>query len=122
MLLAAFASLYHWKKAGTAVHEQRGSWMISRVLLTLGKKEGALEWAHRCQEISEKNLGEMEDFDLAYAQESLARAYALSGKQLEALIHWRKAKDLGNNIKDPEDKKIFMADFQGGIWYDLQID
>lgn len=122
MLLAAFASLYHWKKAGTEVHEQRGSWMISRVHLTLGNKEGALEWAHRCQEISEKYPGEMEDFDLAYAQESLARAYAFSGIQLEALLHWRQAKDLGNNIKDPEDKKIFMGDFQGGTWYDLQVD
>ena len=28
MRLAAFASLYRWKRAGTVVNEQRGSWMV----------------------------------------------------------------------------------------------
>lgn len=113
MLLAAFASLYHWRKAGTAVHEQRGSWMISRVYQTLGNPEGALDWARRCLEISEDFPSEMEDFDLAYAQEALARAYALSGEEQKSLTHWKQAVELGERINDPEDKKIFLADFEG---------
>jgi tetratricopeptide (TPR) repeat protein len=121
MLLAAYASLYHWTKVGTAVHYQRGAWMISRVYQTLGKAEPSLEWAQRCQQISEEHASEMEDFDLAFAQEALARAYALSGDKEKALTHWHKAADLGDQIKAQEDKKIFLGDFQGGNWYQLQI-
>ena len=121
MLLAAFASLFHWKRAGTAVHEQRGSWMVSRVYLTLEKSEDALVWARHCFEISDGHPSEMEDFDLAYAQEALARAYAQSGDQEKALKHWNQAAKLGEKIEDPEDKTIFMGDFQSGSWYNLQI-
>ncbi len=122
MLLAAYASLYHWLKVGTAVNYQRGSWMISRVHQVLGEPEPSLVWALRCYEISEKHNAEMEDFDLAYAQEALARSYALSGDQEKALQHWRQARELGEQIIDPEDKKIFQADFQGGDWYQLQVE
>ena len=121
ILLAAFASLYHWKRAGTAVHEQRGSWMVSRVYLTLEKGKDALAWARRCFEISDGHPFEMEDFDLAYAQEALARAYAQSGDQEKALKHWNRAAKLGERIEDPEDKKIFIEDFQSGSWYNLRI-
>ena len=121
MLLAAYASLYHWTKVGTAVHYQRGCWMISRVYQTLGKAESSLEWALRCLQISEEQPSEMKDFDLAYAQEALARAYALSGDQEKALDHWHQAADLGEQIKEPEDKKIFQTDFQRGNWYQLPI-
>jgi hypothetical protein len=122
MLLAAYASLYHWTKVGTAVHYQRGSWMISRVHQCLGEAEPCLAWAYRCQEISESHSSEMEDFDLAYAQEALARAYALAGDQEHALHHWQQAAALGERIKDQEDKEIFLGDFQGGNWYQLQTD
>lgn len=122
MLLAAHASLYHWMKAGTPVHEQRGYWMISRVYQTLGKAKDALEWAHRCLEISEEYPADIEDFDRAYAQEALARAYALAGDQAKAVDHWRQAASLGDQIEDPEDRKIFLDDFQGGNWYQLQVE
>ncbi len=52
LLLAAYASLYHWKKAGTAIHEQRGRWMISHVYQVLGREAEALEWAESCQELT----------------------------------------------------------------------
>jgi tetratricopeptide (TPR) repeat protein len=121
MLLAAYASLYHWKKAGTAVHEQRGSWMISRVYQALAKTEDALEWAQRCFKINQEHPTEMEDFDHAYAQEALARAYALAGDHVKALRHWKQAASLGDQIEDPEDQKIFLEDFRGGNWYQLQV-
>jgi len=122
MLLAAHASLYHWRQVGTAVHHQRGSWMLSRVYQALGKPDGALEWAQRCFQISEAHPSEMEDFDLAYAQEALARSYALDGFEEKALEHYQQAGKLGERIKDPEDKKIFQQDFRGGSWYQLPID
>ncbi len=119
MLLAAQASLYHWLNAGTAVHAQRGCWILSRVYITLNRAEPALEWALKCQEITENSLSEMEDFDLAYAQESIARAYAQAGDQEQAEKHYALAAKLGKNIADPEDQQIFMNDLKGGDWYDL---
>src|SRR5450756_3142233 len=35
MLYAAWASAYHWLRAGTAVHHQRAEWMLSRVYTCL---------------------------------------------------------------------------------------
>jgi len=117
MLLAAYASVYHWKIAGTAVHCQRGYWMISRVYLTLDREDGALEWAAKCQEITDNNYAEMEDFDLAFAKEGLARAYALAGDLIEAKKHYDLSVELGEKIKDPEDKLIFLNDLQDGNWF-----
>jgi len=122
MLLAAHASLYHWTKAGTAVHYQRGSWMISRVHQALREPEPCLAWALQCLEITEDHPSDMEDFDLAYAQEGLARAYALAGDQEKALRHWQQAAELGEKITDPEDRKIFLADFKAGNWYQLPFE
>lgn len=122
MLLAGYTSLYHWKKVGTPVHEQRGSWIISRIHLALGRAADALEWAQRCQDLAEEFPGEMKDFDLAYAQEGLARSYALAGDIEQAQTHWNQAAALGDQIADLEDKKIFLADFQGGDWYQLSND
>ncbi len=120
MLLRAYASLYHWKQVGGPVNFQRGYWMISRVYQALGDADGALTWAIKCQQETEDHSADLEDFDLAYAQEGLARTYAMRGEQEKARIHYQKALDLGDGIQDPEDKKIFCDDFQGGDWYQLR--
>jgi tetratricopeptide (TPR) repeat protein len=119
MLLSAFASLYHWKQIGNQVNLQRGYWMISRVYLTVGNKSSALEWAKKCAGVSKTHPEAMEDFDLAYAEEGLARAYALAGDLEKAKEHHDRAAELGDQINDPEDKEIFLGDFAGGDWYQL---
>jgi len=121
MLLAAYASLYHWSKAGTVVNIQRGYWMVGKVYLSLGQKQSALDAALRCQELTDNNQAEMKDFDLAFAEELLARAYAFSGDQAEAKKHFQLAAELGENIQDPEDKNIFLGDLHGGEWYQLKL-
>jgi hypothetical protein len=119
LLLAASTSLYHWLHVGTAVHAQRGHWMLSRVHVVLGRKQDAVNEALRCQAITESNPEEMKDFDLAFAQEALARAYALNGDLDKAKQHHQQATSLGDQIQDPEDKKIFFGDFQAGEWFSL---
>ncbi|TFG48715.1 MAG: hypothetical protein E4H33_03675 [Anaerolineales bacterium] len=119
MLLAANASLYLWKQVGTAVHAQRGSWLLSRVHTVQGQSIDALKWAQKCREITDNNPDEMEDFDLAFAQEALARAYALAGDLGLANKHRVQAAELGEQIQDPEDQQIFLSDFQGGNWFQL---
>ena len=120
MLLGAFTSLYHWKQIGTEVNVQRGYWMISRVFQVLGYADQALQWAHKCQAITEDSPSDMEDFDLAFAQEGLARAYAQSGDLKRAKKHFNQAVIFGELIQDPEDKLVFEKDFQGGNWFKLR--
>ena len=120
LILSAYASLYHWKQIGTEVNLQRGYWMISRVYQHLGFVDQAVNWAEKCQDISERYSDDMEDFDLAFAQEGLARAYAQSGDLKRAKIHYDQAVIFGELIQDPEDKLVFEKDFQGGDWFKLR--
>jgi len=94
--------------------------MISKVYNTLGEADHALTWANKCSEVTAKNLSDMKDFDLAYAQESLARAYALFSNHKKAEKHYKQAADLGEKIQDPEDQKIFLGDQKSGDWYQFK--
>ena len=104
---------------GTAVNTQRAYWMLSRVYQILNKSEDALDWALKCQAITERYTDAMEDFDLAFAQEGLARAYALSGDHKRAKRHYDQAVSFGELIHDPENKIAFEKDFQDGNWFKL---
>lgn len=79
MLHASHASLYHWLQVGTGSHHQRGEWMIAHVLTVLGNGNEAVRHANRCLELTEAHSDLMEDFDLAYAYEAMARSTALAG-------------------------------------------
>ena len=117
MLLAAYASLYHWLKVGESpVNAQRGYWILSRVYQSLNQAAPALAWALKCLETSEDSPSEMKDFDRAYAHEALARSYALGGDLVQAKKYYQMALKLGNSIQDPEDQQIFMNDLSGGDW------
>ncbi len=117
MEYAAIASLFHWMQAGTAVHRQRGEWLIARVYTVLGQAGLALRHAQRCFERTEANPGLMEDFDRAYACEGLARALALSGDRPQARKYYELAKAAGEIIENAENKAIFTGDLAGGEWY-----
>jgi hypothetical protein len=116
MLSAAFASLHHWRAAGTPLHHQRGEWLISRAYAVLGEGANALTHARRCLELLEAHKDLMQDFDFAFAYESMARAYALSGEVTDARNYIALAHEAGNKIQDGEDRKIFFDDFNGGNW------
>jgi hypothetical protein len=62
----------------------------------------------------------MKDFDLAYAQEALARAYALAGDLERAKDNLKTAEILCRAIKDQEDQTIFQADLISGDWYGIK--
>ena len=120
MINFAKASLYHWQKSPKyqPVNEQRGQWMISHVYAVLGNREEALVHAEETLRLTENNG--FKDFDLAYAYESMARAYAASGNKIECENWWEKSKKAENLISDNEDKKIFDRDLNSGPWYDCK--
>jgi hypothetical protein len=122
MLHAAYASCWHWLAAGTPLHHQRGEWLIAHVYTVLGYGEPALRHARRCLALTEGNASLMQDFDWAYAHEGLARAFALAGDRGEALHHLQIAQEKGEEIKNDEDKNIFLGDLQGGEWFGIAIE
>ncbi len=118
MIMFAKSSLYHWKKSTNfqPTNEQRGEWLISRVLSILEKRETALFHAKNTIALTEKH--ELKDFDLAYAYESLARSYAAIKNKDESKIWYKKAKQAGEMISDNKDKEIFNGDLKAGPWFD----
>lgn len=114
MLHAAHACTYRWKFVGAAVQRQRGKWLISHVHALLEHSAEALRHAERSFELTESNKDMMQHFDIAYAYEGLARAYALAGDRQKAREFLDLARLAGEMIADPEDKPIFLGDFEGG--------
>lgn len=114
MVYASYASLYHWLQVGTAVHHQRGEWLIARVFTEIDVAGSALRHAERCLELTKEFAAEIKDFDRAYAFEGLSRAHALAGNAQEAGKFRRLAGEAGQVIADPEGNRIFLADFNSG--------
>jgi hypothetical protein len=110
MIHAAHASRFHWGKVGMVVNYARGDWQIARVYAVLGRGEPALYHAQRCLATCEEH--HIGDFDLAYAYESLARAYAVEGRRAEATRYLRLAEEAGEEIVNPADREIFFSDLQ----------
>lgn len=117
MLYAAHACTYHWKFVGTAVHQQRGEWLISHVHVVLGHALEALRHAERCFELTESHKELMKDFDIAYAFEGMARAHAMLGDQKMAQEFFDLAEQAGRTIANEEDRSIFIGDFEAGPWH-----
>jgi hypothetical protein len=110
MIHAAHASRFHWCEIGTSAHFERGEWQISRVYSVLKRSEPALYHAHRCLEIcKENNIG---DFDIAFAYEAMARAYAVSGQKVECRKYLELAKTAGDQIKEKQDKDYFFSELK----------
>lgn len=120
MLYAVHASIYHWKFVGSAVYQQRGEWLLSRVHVALGHATEALRHAERCFALTESHRGQVQDFDIAYSFEGLARAHAMLGDLKMAEEFLVLAQQAGNAIADEEDRAIFMNDFDGGNWHGLR--
>ena len=120
MVYSAHASCRHWLEAGTGVNHQRGEWMISRVYSVLGLGEAAVRHAQRCLALTEKHADLMEDFDRAFAYESMARAHAVAGNSEEALRYIDLARKAGEAIQADENREIFVSDFDGGDWHGLR--
>jgi len=110
MIHAAHASRFHWGEIGTPVHFERGEWQISRVYSVLKRSEPAFYHAQRCLEICKaNNIG---DFDIAFAYEAMARAYAVAGQKAECKKYLELAKAAGDQIKEKEDRDYFFSELK----------
>src|SRR5215207_7567297 len=110
LIHTAHASRHHWALVGTAANLARGEWQLSRVYTVLGRGEPALHHAGRCLAYCEGDPDALEDWDLPYAYEALARAHAVAGDDDEARRSAAKARELGAKVADPEDREHLEED------------
>ncbi len=111
------ASLYHWLQIGKPINKQRGEWMLARIHTVLENKELALLHAKNCLNLTQEY--HFIDFDLAYAHESMARAYALNGNTTTSKHHYEAALNAAKQIAKDEDRNLFFEDLKGGNWYNI---
>ena len=108
MIHTAHASRYHWGKIGKPMNFERGEWQISRVYSLLGYPKSALIHAKRCLAICKRE--EIGDFDLAFAYEGVARAYAVMGDKQKAKEFIGLAKQAELKIEKEADRKYFAGE------------
>ena len=119
MLNTAHASLYHWRKIGTALNIQRGEWLLARVYTLELLADTAMFHAKNCLDLTlEHNIS---GFDLCFAYECWARANALAGEPEIAKEYYEKAKSSADQIEKKGDRDYFLGDLEAGDWFGLQL-
>ncbi len=102
MIHAAHASRYHWGIAGTVKNHARGEWQIARVYAASGRFAESEHYADLYLRACKDN--EFDDWDLPFAHEGLARAFAKTKKDA-AQLHLIEARQLGEKIAEEDDKQ-----------------
>ena len=119
MIHSAHASRFHWTKVVNADKEgkfgpenlERGDWQISRMYTVLKRYEPAIFHAKRCLQICKEHT--IKDWDIAFAYEALARAYALNPeKRKEAKQNLKLAEQAGEEIRDQNDKDYLLGELK----------
>jgi len=107
MVLKAHASAYHWSQAPECEpkNRARSEWQISRVYALVGRAEPAVHHARRCLAITESAAENMDDFDLPFAYEALARAHAVAGHVDESRRYEELARSAGAAIVEADDRE-----------------
>ena len=105
---AAHASAHHWRQVGEPMHFARSEWQCSRVYAVLGRAEPALHHARRC--LAYCRQGDVEDWDVPFAYEALARAHAVAAAWDDAAHCEEEARRLGASIVDDEDRALLLSD------------
>ena len=119
ILYAAYASAYHWRNVGNEANFARAEHLISRVAARLGEGALALRHALRCLELVEANPDVVEDWDLAFAHEALARGLALVGDIPAARTHYERAVEMTRSVSGAQDREILEKELARGPWFGL---
>mgnify|MGYP001598918803 CR=1 FL=1 len=108
MVHAAHASRFHWGEIGEPLQFERGEWQISRVYAVLKRPQAALYHAERCLAICTAN--EIADFDIAFAYEAVARAYAVAGDAARSQEYAGLAEHAAQGIEDEGTRDYFLSE------------
>jgi hypothetical protein len=121
LLYGAYASAYHWRhvEGATVANRARAEHLISRSATSVGLFVVGLDHGMRCLELCVDNPAGVEDWDLAFAYEAIARALAGLGKRRDARKQRRVAAERGAAIKDEDERKVFLEEFAREPWFGL---
>lgn len=108
MVHTAHASRFHWGQVGGPTEFERGDWQISRVYALLGRGEDALHYAKHCLTTCQEN--DIGDFDLAFAYEAMARAYAIKENWSQVDRYTELAKNAAEDIEDDGNKEYLLGE------------
>ncbi|GIJ47523.1 hypothetical protein Val02_44090 [Virgisporangium aliadipatigenens] len=108
MIHEAHASLYHWLQVGTPQNAARGEWQCSRVYCLAGRPEPALYHAARVLAICAQNG--IADWDIAYAYEAHARAFAVAGDVVAAREWLARAVAALDQVTEEDDRELLRDD------------
>jgi len=112
MLLAANASLWHWKQR-TDVQPLNLSiayWQLSRVYALAGLAEMADRYAKQCEQVTIPN--NLPPFYAGYAFEALARSALISKDSDAARKHLSKAEEYAAQVSAADEKGLLDADLK----------
>lgn len=111
MLHMAHASRYHWGASNCPPQNlARGEWQCSRVYAVLGRAEPCLHHAQRVLDICvESGIG---DWDLGFAYEAMARAYAVAGDGEQARAYTEQALAAAENIVEDGERELLLGDLE----------
>ena len=115
MVHAAHASQYHWSVVGEPENLARGEWLVSRVYCVLRCPEPAVHHALASLDVCTDN--KLTGFDLAYAHEACARAYAASGETAQCHKFSALAQEFGEKIEGEQDRALFFSDLKSEPWF-----
>jgi hypothetical protein len=112
MIHLTHASRLHWQFAGSPQEFAVGEWQVSRVYSVLRQPYSALYHGRRSLDIAACH--DLKPFYLAFGQEAVARALAMTDPQA-AQSHIAAARKIAAEITDPEERKILEDDLSS-IW------
>lgn len=109
LLHAAHAAAHHWSKIGTSAQVAQSDLLLGRVHALLGHGDLAVGFATTAfQSITSSDSA---PWEIAFAHAILANAGDASGDSQLHSEHYAQAKAMGESLKDPEDKELFLATF-----------
>jgi hypothetical protein len=110
MLLATFASRYHWEVVGTEENRVVGDWQIAHVASLLGLSAIAMRFARSSLDRAVEHG--FEGWLLASCHEGMARAHASAGNDSERDRHIRTAARLLDNVDDPGERNLVESQLE----------
>jgi hypothetical protein len=116
MLMATFASRYHWEAVGTAENRVVGDWQIAHVASLLGLAALAMSFARMALDRAAEQG--FEGWLLASCHEGMARAHACAGDDAERDRHIRAASRLLDNVDDPGERRLVESQLESVPGYD----
>lgn len=110
MIATAHASAYHWLQTAAVQPKNvgRSHWLCARVYAQLGMPESASHHAARYLDIARTEP--VDDWDLAAALESAARAAVAAGRWDESERLAAQARDACLDVSDVDDRDVVFAD------------